>query len=438
MRRENVVLIGAGSVVFTAGLIADFIADGGAWELRLVDVDAEKLETAHRLATRMIAAKGAPIALRRATQHRDALPGADAVVTTLDVGGRPAWEQDIRIPREHGMYWAVSDTTTPGGLSRSLRIIPPLVSIARDMAALCPSAILFNYCNPMAAIVRAVARETETAVLGLCHGIPNAKRYLAGFLDLDERRCDCVGVGFNHFVWLLEFRVDGRDGYPLIRARNEDLKKRGQMPGNDPDNPLAWELFETFGLFPASRDRHITEFFPHFFPAGRHYGKTLGIDRFSFEQCLRGNARRYAQMQRMAAGETDLPAALFHEVEGQHEQLVCLLRALRQPQPQTYHATMPNTGSIAGLRQELCLECPIAFSERAIEPVPIPVLPAGIKACIEKAFLTADLIVEAALERDRSKFVQALVVDGCCASVARAGTLADALIAAQKTHLPGW
>jgi len=438
MSDGNVVLVGAGSVVFTAGLVADFIADGGAWELRMVDVDTEKLDTACRLAERMIAAKDAPITVRRAARHRDMLPGADAVVTTIDVGGRTAWEQDMRIQRAHGMFWPVSYTTTPGGLSRSLRIIPPLVGIARDMAALCPAALLYNYCNPMAAIVQAVARETSTPVLGLCHGIPNAKRYLARFLELDEKRCECVGAGFNHFVWLLEFRVDGHDGYPLVRARNEELKRNGKRPGNDENNRLAWELFDTFGLFPASRDRHITEFFPQFFPEGRHYGKTLGVDRFPFEACLQGNTRQYAQMQQMAAGAAPIPARMLDRVVGENEKLVCILRALREPAPHTYHATSPHTGRLAGLREELCLECPLVFSNKGIEPAPIPALPPGIKACIEKAFLTTDLIVQAALERDRAKFVQALILDGCCCSVAQAGTLADELITAQKPVLPGW
>ena len=35
MPSRKVVLIGAGSVVFTTSLLADFIADGGEWELRL-------------------------------------------------------------------------------------------------------------------------------------------------------------------------------------------------------------------------------------------------------------------------------------------------------------------------------------------------------------------------------------------------------------------
>jgi alpha-galactosidase/6-phospho-beta-glucosidase family protein len=45
----RIVLIGAGSVKFTLGLVRDLLADGGEWELRLVDISPENLEIARRL-----------------------------------------------------------------------------------------------------------------------------------------------------------------------------------------------------------------------------------------------------------------------------------------------------------------------------------------------------------------------------------------------------
>ena len=41
-------------------------------------------------------------------------------------------------------------------------------------------------------------------------------------------------------------------------------------------------------------------------------------------------------------------------------------------------------------------------------------------------------------ERDRAKFIQAIVIDGCTRSMQDAGDLADELIEAHKQYLPGW
>ena len=160
--RQTVVLVGAGSVTFTQVLVADFARtcppDG--LRLALVDTNPDALEVIARLVRRMVALLGADIEVLASTERRDVLPGADAVVTTISVGGRRAWEQDVFIPRRYGVFQPVGDTAMPGGISRAARMIPALVAIARDVVALCPDALFFNYANPMSANFLAIRRAT--------------------------------------------------------------------------------------------------------------------------------------------------------------------------------------------------------------------------------------------------------------------------------------
>jgi alpha-galactosidase len=386
----------------------------------------------------MVEKSGAPIRLRRFVERVEAQHGADAVITVLDVGGRRAWSADVQIQRKYGIYVPVADTTTPGGFARSLRTIPTLVAIAHDMERLCPKAILLNYCNPMAAIVRAITRESGIEVYGLCHGVPAATRYLAQFLDVPPDECEGTAVGFNHFLWFLEFKLRGRDAFPLIAAKNCELIAAGKPPGNDPDAPLAWDLFEAFGYFPLSRDRHITEFFPHLHPRGEHYGKILGVDRFCFERWVVDMDATFERMRAMAHGESPIPDTLFHAKVGEREFALNILRALEERAPKTFHVTIPNRDQVENLRQGLCIESPVEFSSKGVKPRPLGAIPEGVRASVEKAFLTAELIVDAALQRDRRKFVQAIIIDGWIPSVKQAGELADELIQAHRQYLPGW
>ena len=98
---ETYVLIGAGSVSFTRGLVADVLRTGKEIELRLVDVNPDSLRFAEGMAAKMVAAWKAPVRLRTSVDRRELLPGADAVICTVGVGGRPAWEKDFRIPRTY-------------------------------------------------------------------------------------------------------------------------------------------------------------------------------------------------------------------------------------------------------------------------------------------------------------------------------------------------
>ena len=54
MERRKIVIIGAGSAMFTRGLVADLIQAGQPWRLGLVDIDAEALAAAAGLSRRMV------------------------------------------------------------------------------------------------------------------------------------------------------------------------------------------------------------------------------------------------------------------------------------------------------------------------------------------------------------------------------------------------
>src|SRR5438270_11262740 len=112
--------------------------------LPLVDVDPEALQVAERLTRKLLDLPKSPIRLSAATDRRAVLSGATAVICTIGVGGRRAWEQDVFIPRKYGIFQPVGDTAMPGGSSRALRMIPAMVGIAKDVLDLAPQALFFN------------------------------------------------------------------------------------------------------------------------------------------------------------------------------------------------------------------------------------------------------------------------------------------------------
>ena len=96
---EKVVLIGAGSAMFTRGLVADLIRRKWDLELALVDVDPDALAVAEGLTRKMLALGKSSIRLSASTDRRAVLKDATAVICTVGVGGRRGWEQDVFVPR---------------------------------------------------------------------------------------------------------------------------------------------------------------------------------------------------------------------------------------------------------------------------------------------------------------------------------------------------
>ncbi len=443
--KESIVLIGAGSAMFTRGLVADMIQRGQPVDLALVDIDPAALEVAERLSAKMIAARQAPIALRAAVDRRDVLPGATAVICTVGVGGRRAWEQDVFIPRRHGIYQPVGDTVMPGGTSRALRMIPPMVDIARDTLDQCPQALFFNYGNPMAPVCRGVRKATGANVVGLCHGVNHVGQWLARQLGAAPERVKYAAVGINHLTWFTEVRVDGQDALPRLQAMARD-KLAGAASLAEVSDAFSWQLVELFGAFPAVLDRHVTEFFPHLFGGrGDYYGKTLGLsesggdpsrDAFSFEATIAHGDRIFAEMREQALAPGPLPADYFDRLSGEHEQVLDIIASIRRDSGEVYSANLPNQGQVPNLPPDAVVESPAMATAAGLRPIAQPPLSPGLAGTLATRFQWVETVVEAALTGDRKLVVQALLIDGAVTSVDMARALADELLAAHAAWLP--
>ena len=109
----------------------------------------------------------APVTVTGYTDRKDVLSGADAVVSTISVGGQRAWEKDVFIFRQFNINQSTGDTYGAGGVSRALRTIPVLIEVARDMERLCPDALLVDFTNPMTVNCWALNKMTKIKAVGL-------------------------------------------------------------------------------------------------------------------------------------------------------------------------------------------------------------------------------------------------------------------------------
>ena len=453
---KKLVLVGAGSAMFTQGLVADLILSPelGPWELGLIDPDPQALETAEGLCRRMIEARSADIAVQASTDRKDILPGAHVVVATVGVGGRRAWEADVFIPRKYGIYQPVGDSVMAGGVSRSMRMIPALVAIAQDVKSLCPDAWFFNYSNPMTANCWAIRKATGVPVIGLCHGTFDVERQLARFIGAPPEEVTSLYVGLNHMTFIFDLRWKGRAAWAIVDARLAqgkgqpiDTESLGQIfpemgggpaPFEPTDNPFSWSVYETYRAYPAVNDRHVVEFFPERFPGGQYHGKTLGVDCFSVENTIAGGDRIYKSMRARALGEEPLNEGVFQRAVGEHEQLLEIVRCIQQDDRKLFAANLPNRGAVPNLPNDAILELPAVATATGLRPVFIPDFPDPLAAIVTRKAMAASLTVDAALSGDRDLFVEALLSDGSVSDPAVARDMADELLEAHRPYLPNF
>ena len=263
----KIVLIGAGSHVFSRRLITDILTYE---ELRdstitLMDIDTERLSLIKSFAEKLVGQYGFETRIESTTDRREALQGADYVIVTIRVGGDEASNLDLEIPARYGIKQGVGDTIGPGGIFYGLRHVPVLLDICHDMEDLCPDAWLINYTNPMAINCWAIYDYTRIKSVGLCHSVQGTAADLARYLGAPLEELSYWVAGINHMAWFLKLRWRGRDAYPILREKFKypEVYSRPDAHWAGPDI-VRVEIFKAFGYFNTESSQHMSEYVPYF------------------------------------------------------------------------------------------------------------------------------------------------------------------------------
>jgi alpha-galactosidase len=430
----RIVLVGAGSVVFTRNLLGDILSAPSLRESEIVlhDIDPERLSTAERMAHWTATALEANPRITASVDRGDALAGADFVINTIQVGGARATQVDFDVPARFGLRYTIADTVGVGGVFRGLRTIPIVLGIARDMEALCPDAWLLNYTNPLATLVRAVSEATSIKVVGLCHSVFWTIDRLAGYLGLPRDEVDAESAGLNHHAWLLRLEHRGRDLYPDLRA----FVDAGRVPNDD---LVRADLFRRFGYYPTESSEHHAEYNPWYIGKRDQRGDTVeqfGVPIGEYLSRVARNLDEFAETKRaLDAGES-------FEIERSGEYAATIIEAMTTGVPARIVVNAMNGGAlIPNLDDDACVEVPGLVDALGPHPVAMGPLPLHLAAYVRGAVDMQGLTVQAALDRDRRAIGHAVMTDPIVQSALTledAWQLTEAMIEAEAEWLPAW
>ena len=143
----EIVLIGAGSTQFGLGTVGDIfkskILEGAT--ITLHDINPEALKNTKKIADKYKNELNVNVTIEATTNLQDALKNANFCIISIEVGDRfKLWEEDWKIPIEHGSRQIFGENGGPGGLFHTLRIAPEIVKICDEIAEYVLM-LVFNY-----------------------------------------------------------------------------------------------------------------------------------------------------------------------------------------------------------------------------------------------------------------------------------------------------
>ena len=426
--KPTIVIVGAGSAVFTRELLGDILSFPELRSVRVVlhDIDAERLRTAEAIARATAREAGADPEVVAVADRRRALQGADYVINVIQVGMHEATARDFEIPEKYGLHQTIGDTIGIGGIFRGLRTFPVLAQIAEDMAQVCPDAWLLNYTNPMAMNVTYLgAVAPRLKVLGLCHSVHWTMNGLCELIDVPLDEVTYWSAGVNHQAWVLRWERDGHDLYPLLDARiaaEPELARRVRI-----------DMYRRLGYYPTETSEHSSEYVPWYLhhPAEvdrlrLDIGEYVGIS----EENMAEYGRIRAELETVDTLEIDTSST---------EYAPQVIHSLETGTPRVIAANIVNDGLITNLPNGLAVEVPTLIDALGAHPMKVGDLPPQC-AALNRSFLgPVELAVRAAVDGDPRLVRAAAMVDpntSATLTVDQIWHLCDELVAAHGSLLP--
>jgi alpha-galactosidase len=426
--RPKLVTIGIGSVIFGVELLRDIfrVPEFKGTELWLVDADAGALGRMTGLAERLNAVADWDVDIHSTTERREALPGADFVVTSVAVDRLATWRTDHELALRHGFASVLSENGGPGGLSHTLRSVPLMVEIGQDVEALAPQALLFNYTNPENRVCLALKRHTAVQTIGLCHSVAGEIDDAARLLERPRADLDIRAAGLNHFTWFLSIR-DSKDGVDLM----PELRRRSRAV-DPPPEPLRRMIGDRFGIEPAIGDDHIGEYLPW-------AAEVIGTVGYDFEGLARRGRRAVELLEAWGSGAEPVEPLLSEpseEASVDHSAAEIMGDVIARRTRRRPSFILPNEALIGNLPQDSVVEAPALLQDGSPAGVPVGTMPEPIAALLRHELAIQDVAVEASLQGSRDLAMEALLLDPVVHSARAAEAFLDEALRAHRAHLP--
>jgi alpha-galactosidase len=459
MLPTKIVVIGAGSASFGENTLSALMRSKKlrGSTLALVDRNPDSLDIVKRLADRLNREWDCGMIVTAHTRHEEALVGAKFVVSAIEVGAREGlWRKDFELPLKYGVRQPYAENGGPGGFAHAARNLVPVMQIAKDMEQACPDAWFVNYTNPMIRICDAINRHSKIKSVGLCHqifagytmvgvalgkelgieipaGLTGMEASITQYQFHDQVKqqtiplIDIRAAGVNHFSWILSIRDrrTGEDLYPIFRQRWNELPAAFE--------PLTRRVFDAFGLFPVPGDTHLCEYLPWVSdPVTRPWEK-YDIKLYDWDTMATLRDFELDRLKDMADGNMTIEALEDTDSEGALEMIENIAGAGTH-----YHlaANRPNVGQITNLPIGATVETPVVVDGEGIHPVHIGAFPEPVAELLRRETTVAQLSVDAAVEGDRQKALQCLLLDPVITDFETARSVLDDYLTTYKEYLP--
>jgi 6-phospho-beta-glucosidase len=392
-------------------------------ELVLLDIDPERLEIVGGLARRMLRRLEWPGNLTLTGDTDAAIDGASFVLIQLRVGGQAARLVDETLPPKFGTIG--QETTGAGGFAKSLRTVPIVLDLAERVGKRAAAgAWIVDFTNPVGIVSQALLDEGHRAI-GLCNVAIGFQREFAKRYGVEPERVELEHVGLNHLSWERGVKVDGVDRLPEILA-GDGAEEIAEWVGSPAEVVRLTRSIPSYYLKYYYAFDHVLQ--NQLDGAETRAGEVMDIEFELLTMYRNPNLDEKPKLLEKRGG------AFYSEAAAQ------LIASLHDGQGDVQIVDIRNGAggvrALPDLPDDAVVEVPARITREGATIIPQQPLPPEMRGLVQAVKAYEELAVAAAKSGDRGLALKALLANPLVARWSIAEPLLDALLEANRAHLP--
>lgn len=438
MAKFKVAFVGAGSIGFTRGLLADILSvpEFHDIEVAFTDINPDNLSMVTQLCQRDIEENGLSIKIQSTLDRREAFRGAKYVINCVRIGMLESFATDVEIPLKYGVDQCVGDTLCIGGIMYGQRGVAAMLGFCKDIREVAlPGCILLNYSNPNAMVTWACNKYGKVPTYGLCHGVQHGHEQIARALGKERKDVDIICAGLNHQTWYISVKVDGEE-------KTQDLYELMKQADFAKDENIRLDVMKHFGYYSTESNGHLSEYLMWYRKRPEDMEKWI-----NYSSWIQGETAGYLRVCKQSRNwfETDFPnwmkepARKFAPENRSSEHGSYIIEGLETGRVYRGHFNLMNNGTITNLPDECVVEVPCYVDGNGISVPKVGDLPLGCAAICSQSIWVQKLAVEAAVHGDITLLRQAAMMDPLTGAVCTPDEIiqmVDEMLVANEALLP--
>ena len=434
----KVAFIGAGSIGFTRGLLADILTvpEFHDIEVSFTDINPDNLRMVTQLCQRDIEENGLSIKIHATLDRREAFKDAKYVINCVRIGMLEAFATDVEIPLKYGVDQCVGDTLCIGGIMYGQRGINAMLGFCKDIReAAAPGCILLSYSNPNAMVTWASNKYGGVETYGFCHGVQHGHSQIAKALGRNKKDVDIICAGLNHQTWYISVKTDGTE-------RTGDLYELMKQADFAKDENIRLDVMKNFGYYSTESNGHLSEYLMWYRKRPEDMEKWI-----NYSSWIQGETAGYLRVCKEGRNwfETDFPnwlkepAKQYIPEKRSEEHGSYIIESLETGRVYRGHFNVMNNGTITNLPDECVVEVPCYVDGNGVSIPKVGDLPLGCAAICSQSVWVQKLAVEAAVHADINLLRQAAMMDpltGAACTPDEIIQMVDEMLVAGESWLP--